>query len=192
MSWTEVLVLFGALLNSIGTIFFIRDILKGKAKPNKMTFLMWSIAPLIGGVAALVKGVTWAAIPIFVAGFWPLAVFIASLYSREAYWKLNKWDYACGILSALAIILWLITKEPNVAILFAILADGIAALPTLAKAWRHPETEFPYGYLASSFSGLTGVIAASSFTFSQVGFPLYLFVMMGLIGIGALRFRPKI
>lgn len=185
----EALVIFGVLLNAIGTSFYLRALFAGTAKPNKMTFLMWSIAPLIGGVAAIAKGVTWSAIPVFVAGLWPLAIFITATFTPHAYWKLKPSDYLCGALSVLALILWAITKEPNVAILFAILSDGFAALPTLVKAWRHPETEYPSGYLASSFSGLTGVIVATAFTFSQVAFPLYLFIMMGLIGLAAIRKR---
>ena len=183
------LVIFGVLINAVGTSFYLRALFAGTAKPNKMTFLMWSIAPLIGGVAAIAKGVTWSAIPVFAAGLWPLAILIAALYTPHAYWKLKPSDYFCGALSILALLLWAITKEANVAILFAILSYGFAALPTLVKAWRHPETEFPSGYLASSFSGLTGVIAAPSVAFAQVAFPLYLFIMMGLIGMAALRSR---
>jgi len=61
----------------------------------------------------------------------------------------------------------------------------------MVTAWRHPETEYPSGYLASSFSGLTGVYAAASWSFAQVAFPAYLFVMMGLIGLAALRRGPS-
>jgi hypothetical protein len=126
-------------------------------------------------------------IPAFVAGLWPLAILVASLWNPNSYWKLNSYDYGCGAFSALALVLWAITKEPNVAIAFAIASDFFAALPTLIKAWRFPETELWWTYMASSFSGLTGVIAASSFAFSQVAFPSYLFVMMGLIGLAASR-----
>lgn len=187
LTTVQTVVIIGALVNAVGTSFYIRDIFAGKTRPNKMTFLMWSIAPLIGGVAALFRGATWSTVPVFVAGLWPLAIFIVAIGVKSAYWKLNRTDYIFGVWSALAIILWLITEEPNVAILFAILADWFAANPTLVKAWKHPDTELAWPYLASSFSGLTGVFVASSFTFAQVAFPIYLFVMMGLIGLVALR-----
>jgi hypothetical protein len=41
----------------------------------------------------------------------------------------------------LALILWWITKEPNIAIMLAILSDILAAIPTLVKTWKFPETE---------------------------------------------------
>jgi len=189
VSMKEALIIIGILINSVGTAFYLRSMFGGKSKPNKMTFLMWSIAPMIGGVAGIMKGATWTVLPVFAAGLWPLVILVAAFSVPTAYWKLKPSDYACGALSALALIFWAITKEPNVAILFAILSDGFAAFPTLIKAWRHPETEYPSGYLASSFSGFTGVIAAPFYSFAQIAFPLYLFVMMGLIGLSALRKR---
>lgn len=170
---------------------YIKEIIAGRARPNKMTFLMWSIAPIIAGTAAVFRGATWPAVPVFVAGFWPLATLLAAMWVRKSYWKLNKSDYAFGIFSALALILWLVTDEPNVAIAFAILSDWFAANPTLVKAWKYPETESAWTYLASSFSGLTGVFAAESFSFAEIAFPAYLFIMMGLIGMAALRHKMR-
>lgn len=187
----KLLVILGVLVNSVGTVYYIRGMFAGKVRPNKMTFLMWSIAPLIGGVAALVKGATWSTIPVFLDGFWPLVILLIALLNVRAYWRLQTSDYICGILSALALILWGITREPDIAIVFAILGDFFAAVPTLIKAWRYPKTENPWGYFGSSFSGLTGVIVATSWSFSQVAFPAYLFVMMGLTGAAALRTQPR-
>jgi hypothetical protein len=183
------LVILGAVVNVVGSLFYLRDTFVGKVKPNKITFLLWAAAPLIGGVAAVARGVTWAAVPVFIAGLLPLVILIVSFGNPKAYWKLNKIDYVHGGLSVLALVLWAVTNEPIVAIIFAILSDFFAALPTLTKTWRHPETENGWAYLASSFNGLTGVIAVSVLTFEQIAFPLYLFIMMGLIGIVALR-RP--
>src|SRR6185437_6841760 len=136
----QYLVLVGAAIQLYGIYDYIRDTLKGKTQPNRVSWLLWSIAPTIATVAALTAGVRWAVLPVFISGFGPFLVFLASFVNKNAYWKLERFDYLCGIFSILALIGWGITKDANVAIVFSILSDGTAALPTLIKAWRFPET----------------------------------------------------
>src|SRR5215471_17568624 len=97
----QYLVLFGAAINAAGSLHYIRDTVRGNTKPNRVTYLMWGIAPLIATAAAVFKGVTWAAVPVFMSGFCPLIVFASSFVNRRAYWKLGAADYACGVFSLL-------------------------------------------------------------------------------------------
>ncbi|HEY4488340.1 MAG TPA: hypothetical protein VJB97_02395 [Candidatus Paceibacterota bacterium] len=152
-----------------------------------MTFLLWSIVPFIGSAAAFAAGATWAAVPAFFAGLCPFLVFLASFVNPKAYWRLSTGDYICGALSVLAILLWYITAEPLTALVLALFADALATLPTLIKAWKYPETESSFGFFSSAFSGLMGVLAAKSWAFAEVAFPIYLFVSMSAVAIGAMR-----
>lgn len=168
------LVILGAVVQLIGIWSYIKDTVRGDAKPNRVSWLIWSIAPLIGTAAAISDGVTWVVLPVFMSGFGPLLVFIASFVNKNSYWKLEKFDYWCGALSLLALLLWWITKMPEVAILFAILSDGLAGIPTLVKAWKYPETENAGPFTAGLFSTLTSFAAVKIWNFSSIAFPIYL------------------
>ena len=72
------LVFVGVVLQLIGVFSYAKDVVKGKAKPNRVTWLMWSIAPLIATAAGLFSGVGLAVIPVFMSGFGPLIIFILS------------------------------------------------------------------------------------------------------------------
>jgi hypothetical protein len=173
----EYLILLAALAALLGAFVYIRSMFKGGAKPNRITWLMWSVAPFIATAAAVSSGVTWVALPVFMAGFSPFLIFISSFLIKNAYWKLTSFDYVCGILSILAIVLWLVTSNPNVAIVFAIASDGLAAVPTLIKGWQHPETESSWPYIIGLFSPLTSFTAITAWTFSEYAFPAYLIVI---------------
>ncbi len=177
----QYLVLLGALVNILGTFSYIKDTLRGITKPNKITWLMWSIAPMIATLAALSKGVGWAALPVFMAGFAPLLVFIASFINPNSYWKLEKFDYICGTFSFLALILWGITKDANIAIIFSIASDFSAGIPTLCKSWKYPETESVMIFVAGLFSSLTSFFAIKLWNFSELAFPIYLNIMNSLL-----------
>ncbi len=186
----QYLVFVGVIVGFVfGYLPYIKDILRGKTKPNRVTWLMWAVAPLIGSVAAIVDGVGWAVLPVFLNGFVPLIIFIVTLVKRDSYWQLKKLDYICGLLSVLALVLWMITKQPGVAIFFAIIADVFAAVPTIIKSWHFPETETVDLYIVSVFVNATSFAAVKVWNFSSIAFPAYLVVINILFVFAILRGR---
>jgi hypothetical protein len=170
----EYLVFAAAFASLLAAFAYIHSMFRGQTKPNRITWLLWSIAPFIAAAAAVSSGVGWAVLPVFMAGFCPFLVFFASFFSRKAYWKHTPFDYFCGALSAAALVLWYLTSDPNTAIVLAIASDALAAAPTLIKAWHNPETESVWPYLAGVFGPLTSFLAAATWGFSELAFPIYL------------------
>jgi len=181
------LIFVGAAVQMIGVFFYIKETLKGNTRPNKVTWLLWAIAPLIAAFAAISDGVKWSVLPVFVAGLGPLLIFLASFVNKKSYWKLEKIDYACGIFSVLSLILWWITKEPIVAIIFSILSDALAAIPTVVKSWKYPETENVNNYAACLFNALTSFSVIKTFNFTEIAFPIYLVLINAILVIAVLR-----
>ncbi len=168
------LVFVAAFATLLATFVYVRSMFKGSVKPNRVSWLMWTIAPFIATAAAVSNGVGWAALPVFMSGFSPFIIFTASFFSKKAHWRLASFDYVCGLLSGLALALWYVTKDPNVAIVFAIASDGLASIPTLKKAWNHPETESAWPYMVGVFNSSTSFFASTILTFSVYAFPAYL------------------
>lgn len=171
------LVIVGAIVQLFGVFWYIKETLRGQTKPNKVTWLMWSAAPFIATAAALSDGVSWAVLPVFMSGFGPFLVLLASFVNPKACWKIEHFDYICGFCSILALLLWWITKEPSIAIALAIVSDGFAATPTLIKCWRYPETETAAAYSTGLFNSLTSFAAIRIWSFSEYAFPVYLVII---------------
>ena len=159
----QYLVLVGALCSIVfGSVYLIATI-QGKAQPNKVTWLLWAVSPLISVVATIAAtGFDWSILPVFMAGFMPLLVFIASMFNKSAYWELSFLDYLCGIVAIFAIIIWRLTDDPILAIIFSILSDAIASIPTLRKAWLYPNTEAPVYYIGGVISSTSAILAATT------------------------------
>lgn len=174
-------VLLGAAVELLGILPYVKDTFNGATKPNRVTWLLWGVAPLIGTAAAISDGVGWPVIPVFIAGLTPLTVFIASFANRGAVWKLGMFDYFYGALSIMALILWKITYRADAAIIFSIASDALATLPTLKKSWRHPTTETPTAYLATLFCALTSFSACRTWKFSECAFPIYLVITFAVL-----------
>ena len=108
------------------------------------------------------------------SGIGSLLVFIISLFKKEAYWKINKFDWICGVLSILALILWYITKNPAIAIIFSMFSGFFATIPTLIKIWKYPETENSIAYAGGLLSALTSFAAITTWNFTSMAFPVFL------------------
>lgn len=176
-------VILAAMLNLIGSGSYVIDTLRGKTKPNRVTWSLWALAPLIAFSAELTEGVGIQSLMTFMVGFGPLMVLLASLINRKAFWKIDKFDIACGALSFFAIVLWLITKTGTIAIILSILADGMAAVPTIKKAYKEPQSESYNVFLLGSISALITLLTIKTWDFAHYAFPLYIFAVCLLLVI---------
>ena len=183
-------VIVGTLIGSAGAFAYLWETIKGKVKPNRVSFLLWSIAPMIAFAAQIKQGVGLESLMTFSTGFLPLLTFIASFVNKRAEWRVTRFDAGCGILSLLGLALWLLTKVGNVAILFSIVADALAALPTLIKAYKYPETEMAWPWLATCIGVVLTLLTLKEITFANSGFIMYIFVIDMLIFI-CVQFNPR-
>lgn len=190
MSVAHWFVLLSALIAVAGSYAYIRDTLAGKTKPNRVSWSMWALAPLIGTVAALsAHADAWTMIRVFLAGFLPLLVFIASFVNAKSYWKLTLFDALCGVCALIALIALVIIDAPRFAILLAAIGDGFASLPTIRKAWIYPETETGVTYIASFVSVLMVIPSIPRWDIENSAFQIYLLIANTILLIAVYRKR---
>jgi len=174
-------VIVGTIIGAIGSMAYLADTVRGKVKPNRVSFLMWSIAPLIAFAAQIKQGVGLEALMTFSTGFLPFTTFVASFVNKKAEWKVTRFDLICGFLSTIGLILWLITKVGNIAIFFSIVADLLAAIPTIVKAYKYPETELAWPWMATVFGVILTLLTLNEITFANSGFIIYILMVDFLI-----------
>ena len=177
----------GALIASAGGFYYLYETIRGKTQPNRITWLLWGLLPMITFVAQRVQGVEGLSWVSFAAGFTPLLVVAASFLNKKAYWKTQPLHYALMGAALLGIILWAITKEPNLAILFALLADIFASIPTIIKSLKHPETESWVAYAISSVGFGVAILAVPVFNFQNSAFVIYLFSVQIILTVLTVR-----
>ncbi len=173
----ENFVIVGVVIGFLGGLSYLIDTIKGRVKPNRVSYLLWALAPLIAFVAQLKEGVGIQSLLTFSVGFVPLSIFIASFFNKKSEWKLTRFDLVCGALSVAGLILWLITRIGIVAIIFSIAADALAGIPTVVKSYRFPETESAWPYFAASISAMFTLLTINQWSFAEYGFSLYILVL---------------
>lgn len=174
-------VIVGAVIGTLGKVSYIIDTVKGKVKPNRVSFLLWSLAPLIAFFAEIKEHVGIQSLMTFSVGFLPLTIFIASFVNKKSEWKIGRFDIFCGAVSILGLILWYITQVGTIAIIFSIIADAMAGLPTIIKSYKYPETENVWAFVTDAISAGVTLLTITTWDFPHVAFPLYILIVSIII-----------
>ena len=183
-------VFLGALIFFFGSIGYFVETLQGKVKPNRVTWFLWSLAPLIAFFAEIKQDVGIQSLLTLMYGLIPAVIFIASFVNKNAYWKITYIDIICGLLAVAGLILWQTTKVGNIAILFSIAADALAALPTVIKSYKEPDTENYVLYLTNSVSAALTLLTIKTWNFAEFAFPLYIFFLTLLLTL-IIKFKVR-
>jgi len=179
----------GTAIGALGTAVYLRDTLRGTTKPNRVTWLLWAFAPLLAATVEFRDGVGLRALPTFMIGFMPLLVFVGSFHNPASMWKVRRIDYACGLMSVVGTVVWLVTRNGVLAISAAIAADFLAGLPTVMKSWTHPETETVHSYIGAVVSMAIVLLTITHWTFEVAAFPVFI-VCMGSVMVVLVGLEP--
>lgn len=181
----------GAVIGALGGCFYLFETLAGRTRPNRVTWLLWGLFPMIAFAAQRVQGIQGASWTTFAAGFTPLLIFGASFLNPKAGWRSEPRDYALMAAALLGIVLWAVTRNPNLAILFSLLADALAAVPTFLKILSHPETESWLAYAISSVGFGISLAAMPVLDFASASFAAWVFVANGAFALLASPLRTR-
>lgn len=178
----EYFAIIGAIINFLGGVVYAVQTLRGRTKPNRVTWALWSLAPTVAFLIEISSGKPLAlALSTLSVGLGPFAVLVASFLNKKAYWRINRFDIACGVLSIVAFGFFLSWKfigagSGVTALLLSILADFMAGLPSLVKTYRHPETEHYSVYLLSSIAMILTLGAINDWSFTNYAFPAFILI----------------
>ncbi len=169
-------------------IFYIRAILKGTTKPSRSTWFIWAF---IGIVLAFSYRASGAEDTVWVAVSEAIAPTIIALLSiKYGVGGTEKTDIISFAGSALSLLLWWVFDSPLVALSMNLVVDSFAAIPTIKKSWRKPNEEDRLAWTLTQTGNLLNLFAIDKFTIGVVMYPLYIFIIDGLIT--GLLYKPKI
>lgn len=182
------MVFLGALISIFFNVPYAIGTLKGKVHPNRVSWFLWTVVPLIAFSASISQtGWNWGEFPVLTTLILTGLIFLSSIISKKSYWSVSRIDIYCGFFSVLAIVLWIFTHDANLALILSLLADFFAFIPTIIKAWNHPETEGLGPYLGGVLNALTSFFAFSVWNFASLAFPIYLLVVNSILTVVILK-----
>lgn len=120
---------------------YFRDIAVKETKPNRWSWLAWSITTLVEAFTFNAVNEDWTkSVPFFVSGICCVIVTLR-IWNRAAWKWPNPTEALCILASLGAVVLWLRYDQAVWAHLVTILAVPIAFIPTWATTKENPRAE---------------------------------------------------
>lgn len=160
------------LLTAIAYLPYIISILKNKTKPDRTTWSVLFLISIITFLAYRSVGANATLGVAFVNVIGPFIIFILSLKFGEG-WK-NRSDFKYLIFSVIAVVLWQVYESPFVGLLFNLIADFIAFIPTIKKSFSRPWTEDLLTWCIFTIGGILNLFAIEHWQFDIVIYPMYI------------------
>jgi hypothetical protein len=167
--------LFGYLSGifiALGFFPYLKDILRGKTKPQRAT---WFIYVVVGGIAffsQLAKGATYSLWFTGIDTIAVIAIFILSLDHGVGGFATK--DYIALFVAFFGLILWYFTHEAAVALYIVIGIDAIGTYLTVDKTYKDPNSETRSAWALSFVAGIFSMIAVGEFNIILLSYPLYI------------------
>lgn len=160
---------------------YVKDILKGTTRPNIVSWGLWTLIISISLAAQVSAGASWSLI-FMIGDLIGTSTVLVMCLIGYGYKKYGWLEVACFTLAIVAIIIWQITRQPVLAIVFSIAADFMASLPTVAKAYKDPWSEDPAVWFIVVVASLLGILSTTIFNIANVLFPAYILFINALVG----------
>jgi len=177
----EYKIVLGVLTIAIALVsysFYFRDIFSGKTKPHAFSWFVWSVLAGIVFAAQLVENAGPGA---WITGFTAvvcLAISILASFKATEQFKAFDWISLAAALAAL--VLWHLTKNPNLAVVLVSAANVFGFLPTFRKGYYKPQEETLTTFILNGTKFGISILALSSFSLATWLYPATVAVANGI------------
>jgi|JI6StandDraft_1071083.scaffolds.fasta_scaffold43711_4 hypothetical protein len=185
----ESLAIIGALIAVFSTVPYLIDIVKGKTKPNIVSWFTWTLLTGISGSAALVAGEVKTAMLLYAGAIATGLVVLFGLKYGIA--KFSRFDIFCQVGAIIGLVLWLAFDSPVFGIVVPLGIDILGMLPTLRHSWLKPYEETWQTFLIGTIAPLFTIVSLTAYNIESLAFPLYLVLANGSITFAILYQRRR-
>jgi hypothetical protein len=183
-----ILGIISGIISIICYIPYIIDIARHKTKPERASWLIWTVLGSIAIFSQLAKGATNSLWMPVVQTLGVAVIFVLSLKYGEG--GLTSRDKKALGVAMFGLILWYFTQEAAFALFITILVDAAGAILTLIKAYEEPGGETMSTWFLSGLSGLVAVFAVGSWDLVLLSYPVYIWLINWAV-VAAMLLSPK-
>ena len=171
---TELFGLLSGLIILIGAPPYLFDIFKHKTKPQRTTWLIWSVLGIIAFFSQLKLGAHWSLVFVGLSGAGNLIVYGLSLKYGVGGW--TKLDKLALVIAAIGVAASYLFRQPLIALLGVVVADFSGTALTIRKTYLSPESETTITWFTFGLAGIFTALAVGHLWLNLLLYPLYLIV----------------
>ena len=168
----EIFALISAVLILIAAPPYVIDTIKGKTKPERVTWLIFSVLGVIAFVSQVTLGASWSLV--FSGLDTTASILVFCLAIKYGVGGHTRLDIGALIVAGIGVIIAIVAKEPVISLLGVIIADLSGMTLTIKKTYNSPKSETTISWLLVGTASLFGLLTVGRLSYGILLYPFYL------------------
>jgi hypothetical protein len=173
--WRDVLGILSVALAIIAAIIYVFQTLRGDVRPHPLSWFLFGILSATGYWVQRDQGAhqgSWTLLAMTIICF----VFVAASVARgERSFSRQEWSFA--VAGGAVFVLYLFTREPNVAAALTTIVDALGYAPTFVRGWSHPRKDSVTSFALNGVKFVPSLMAMDPISFATSFYPATLLVL---------------
>lgn len=162
--------LIAVALSLIAYVPYLKDTFTGKTTPHIYTWFIWGFVTAIAYALQVSGGAgagSWVTLGAVIIAF---VIFACGL--RNGKKDITKSDTLFFILALIALLFWLLAKQPIISVILVTVIDLFGFAPTIRKSWNKPYSETLFTYQLNAFRHGLSVLALQKYSILTWLYPI--------------------
>lgn len=182
MDIERLLGILGALVISTAQVIYIVNCLRRKITPSVLSWFGWSCLMGTSLVSQIVhKGWQWSMTGIASSAVGCLTIAVVAWLSGNFSFKRRDLAFLAAGLGCVGV--YVVSDDPWVTTVFAIIADALLGVPTIVNAYREPALERSAAWILGVVSAVMALSICVGHSVIYVLFPAYLVLFNGAMAV---------
>ena len=182
MDTERILGILGALVISTGQVIYVVNCLRKRITPSVLSWFGWACLMGTSLVSQIVhKGWQWSMTGIASSTAGCLVIGVVAWASGN--FSFRRVDLAFLVAGLGCVGVYMVSDDPWVTTVFAIIADALLGIPTIVKAWREPALERSVAWLLGVGAAALALLICFRHDLIYFLFPMYLFLFNGVMAV---------
>jgi hypothetical protein len=179
--WRDALGLLSVALAILAAIIYIAQTLRGEVRPHPLSWFLFGILSLTGYLIQRDEGArqgSWTLLAMTVICF----LFVAASVARgERRFSGQEWAFA--VAGGAVFVVYLFTRQSNVAAALTTLVDALGYGPTFVRGWSQPKKDSVASFALNGIKFVPSLMAMDPISFATSFYPATLLVLNAAVAI---------
>jgi hypothetical protein len=180
-NWRDALGLLSVALAILAAIIYIAQTLRGEVRPHPLSWFLFGILSLTGFLVQRDEGArqgSWTLMAMTVICF----LFVAASVARgERSFSRREWAFA--VAGGAVFVVYLFTRQSNVAAALTTLVDALGYGPTFVRGWSQPKKDSVASFALNGIKFVPSLMAMDPLSFATSFYPATLMVLNAAVAI---------
>jgi hypothetical protein len=179
--WRDALGLLSVALAILAAIIYIAQTLRGEVRPHPLSWFLFGILSLTGYLVQRDEGArqgSWTLMAMTIICF----LFVAASVARgERSFSRREWAFA--VAGGAVFVVYLFTRQSNVAAAMTTLVDALGYGPTFVRGWSQPKKDSVASFALNGIKFVPSLMAMDPISFATSFYPATLMVLNAAVAI---------